>query len=604
MVTFSRKRPRNVNALQAAAFLYGDWGTSKAYVIGLAFAIAGYSSFWLILAVSILIAFVGFNYITICKSSPFGGGVYASARKKSETLSLISAFFLIGDYLITAALSALSSFHYLTVIHPFYWAIAAILMLGLVNFFGPKHSGNLALVIGLCTFIVVILLTVVALPFLPNAIHNLQLPKSSFVRNWIDFTGVIVALSGIESIANITGVMKLDRGSTYEHPSIHQTSKKAILMTMAEVCFFTTIFGLLINAIPNLEIINHKVYGPGTSTDIRDDMLRYMANFFVSQYEITPFLSIIFSSTVSIVFAFLLLSAVNTAIVALISLLFVISRDGELPLFFQKVNRFGVPVYALLATVIAPIGVLIFVHDIAALADLYAIGFVGAIATNLGVNGFDETLPMGKKERSFMLTAFVIMVAIEITLFITKPHARHFALTLLCIGLILRALVVERRTQQWATKKVNLKHASLFTGDTTLSLHEGALLCAIRTIGKTLYFALEEAKRYQQPLYILFVREQNIITEVDKHRTWLEDPQACEIFDYAKESSHEISLKFLYAVSDSPADTIAHAAQDLHVSRVIIGRSRQNFMLQVLRGNIVKELSDVLPSEIDLLVIS
>jgi hypothetical protein len=50
MILGKTKRPRNVDAPRAAAILYGDWGTSKAYVIGLAFAIAGYSSFWLILA--------------------------------------------------------------------------------------------------------------------------------------------------------------------------------------------------------------------------------------------------------------------------------------------------------------------------------------------------------------------------------------------------------------------------------------------------------------------------------------------------------------------------------------------------------------------------
>ena len=33
-------RPRNVDWQRAAALLYGDWGTSKAYVIGLAFAAA------------------------------------------------------------------------------------------------------------------------------------------------------------------------------------------------------------------------------------------------------------------------------------------------------------------------------------------------------------------------------------------------------------------------------------------------------------------------------------------------------------------------------------------------------------------------------------
>ena len=59
MIVGKTKRPRNVDAPRAAAILYGDWGTSKAYVIGLAFAVAGYSSFWLILAMCVLMALVG-----------------------------------------------------------------------------------------------------------------------------------------------------------------------------------------------------------------------------------------------------------------------------------------------------------------------------------------------------------------------------------------------------------------------------------------------------------------------------------------------------------------------------------------------------------------
>ena len=43
-------RPRNVGWVRAGALLYGDWGTSKAYVIGLAVAAVGFASlptFWL-----------------------------------------------------------------------------------------------------------------------------------------------------------------------------------------------------------------------------------------------------------------------------------------------------------------------------------------------------------------------------------------------------------------------------------------------------------------------------------------------------------------------------------------------------------------------------
>ena len=115
MLVGKTTRPRNVDSPCAAAILYGDWGTSKAYVIGLAFAIAGYSSFWLILAMCLLTALVGVNYIAICRHYPDGGGVYASVRHRSEILSIVGAFLLIADYIVTAAISALSAFQYLGV---------------------------------------------------------------------------------------------------------------------------------------------------------------------------------------------------------------------------------------------------------------------------------------------------------------------------------------------------------------------------------------------------------------------------------------------------------------------------------------------------------
>src|ERR1051325_4379746 len=130
-IVSSTKRPRNVDWPRAAAMLYGDWGTSKAYVVGLAFAVAGYSSFWLIAAMALLTALVGVNYMIICRHYPDGGGVYASVRHRSEIISIVGAFLLIADYLVTAAISALSAFQYLNsmlgVPHPELFAAAAII---------------------------------------------------------------------------------------------------------------------------------------------------------------------------------------------------------------------------------------------------------------------------------------------------------------------------------------------------------------------------------------------------------------------------------------------------------------------------------------------
>src|SRR5712664_1625457 len=158
MIASNTKRPRNVDAPRAAAILYGDWGTSKAYVIGLAFAVAGYSSFWLIAAMCLLTALVGVNYMAICKHYPDGGGVYASVRHRSEIVSIVGAFLLIADYIVTAAISALSAFAYLGVPHPEKFAAAAILVIGLLNLLGPKNTGGLAFLISVPTALVVVIL--------------------------------------------------------------------------------------------------------------------------------------------------------------------------------------------------------------------------------------------------------------------------------------------------------------------------------------------------------------------------------------------------------------------------------------------------------------
>src|SRR6478736_9990008 len=106
------ERPRNVNWFQAAALLFGDWGTSRLYVLGLAFLVAGRTSFYLICAMSVLILAVGWAYTQICRIYPDGGGVYTAARHRSALLGVVGALLLFADYTITASLSALDAFHY------------------------------------------------------------------------------------------------------------------------------------------------------------------------------------------------------------------------------------------------------------------------------------------------------------------------------------------------------------------------------------------------------------------------------------------------------------------------------------------------------------
>src|ERR1700758_4366172 len=143
-------RPRNLDWKRAAALLYGDWGTSKAYVIGLAFVAAGFSSLPIILAVCALTGLVGINYIVICRHFPDGGGVYSAAREQSRLLAVVGALLLVADLTVTAALSGWSGLSYITAgadnipwikflkDHIVIATIVVLVVMGWVNSFGPK----------------------------------------------------------------------------------------------------------------------------------------------------------------------------------------------------------------------------------------------------------------------------------------------------------------------------------------------------------------------------------------------------------------------------------------------------------------------------------
>jgi amino acid transporter/nucleotide-binding universal stress UspA family protein len=607
-------RPRNVDAPRAAAILYGDWGTSKAYVIGLAFAVAGYSSFWLIAAMCLLTGLVGLNYIVICKHYPDGGGVYASVRHRSEVVSIVGAFLLIADYIVTAAISALSAFLYFGTPHPEIFAALSIAAIGALNLLGPKHTGGLAVIVSLLTAVVVLTLGAFTLPHLGHALHNLRPLTGGLGKNWSGFVSIVLALSGVEAIANATGVMKLDPGSSQDKPSVTRTSTPAILWVALEVCLFTAVLGLGMLALNGLHTVPGDSSGPDVNAPdaqgVRDYMLRYMGQKFVG-LALGPWWGTAFGTVVAGVFGLLLLSAVNTAIGDLVTIQFLMSRDGEMPPVFKQLNRFGVPALAAIVATIIPVGLVVAVSDMSGLADLYAVGVVGAIATNLGATSTDRKMSLGRWERGLMFCTFLIMAGIEISLLIDKPNARYFALTILACGLVMRELAKERaarrklRQESGAASDVAPPPANAARSLATTSEDSTGdpMLCAVRGLGRTIDFALKEAEEIHRPLYLLFVREQTVITSEDRRRKWMDDPEAGDVFRYAKERADgKATMLPCYAVSDSTAGTIVDVAATVGASRLILGAPNRSALTSLLRGNIVREVSDLLPEDIELLV--
>ena len=474
-------RPRNVDWKRAAALLYGDWGTSKAYVIGLAFLAAGFSSLPIILAVCAVTGLVGINYIVICRHFPDGGGVYSAARSQGRLLAVVGALLLLADLTVTAALSGWSGLSYITsgaeqVVwikvlrdHIGLTTVAMLLFIGWLNYFGPKHSGSLAVLLAVPTALVVVVLIGISVPHLTTAF--LQPPHQHFGTLWVQFVGVILALSGAESIANLTGVMKLDPGSTMDHPKVSRTSLKAILPVAIEVVGGTALLGWAMLSLPSiLPQTLHLTTGAqmGDAMGARnEDMLRFMGEQFGAA-TVSPWFGVLFGWIVGIVFFFLLASAANTAIVAMIGLLFMMARDGEMPRQFTRLNKHGVPIYPLLIAVGIPSLVLLTATGFTALAGLYAIGVVGAIAVNVGSCSYNKHAGFTWYDRVLFGVTFLILFLVELTLAHSKPDALFFVTCVLLGGLALRAYTLKR--QGLTTLTVTREVADIVSPETIAAL--------------------------------------------------------------------------------------------------------------------------------------
>ena len=617
-------RPRNVDWKRAAALLYGDWGTSKAYVIGLAFLAAGFSSLPIILAVCVLTGLVGINYAVICRYFPDGGGVYSAARSQGRLLAVVGALLLIADLTVTAALSGWSGLTYVIAgTEDIFWlkflkdhiafaTIGVLLVLGFINWFGPKHSGSLAVALALPTVIVVVALTAISIPYLTT--HFLEPRHESLSMLWVQFVGVILALSGVEAIANLTGVMKLDPGSTPERPSVARESLKAITPVAIEVVCATAVLGWAMLSLP---AVLERTLGLSTKSEVaaillkrHEDMLRFMGEQFAAA-SFGVWIGQAFGWVVGIVFLLLLLSAANTAIVAMIGLLYLTARDGEMPPHFKRLNRHGVPLYPLLIAVGLPVIVLMTATNFQSLAGLYAIGVVGAITVNLGSCTFNRAIGFTWYDRVLFGITFTILFCVEITLARTKPDALFFVVCVLGIGLALRAWTQKRAgfTTLTVTHRVAAMVSPNLAATMQPRMEEGQkIMVAARGITPVLSFALDEAQLRKATLCVLYVKEIAVYyaggPTVRGRARWQDDPEAQAIMSLMLKlgAERDICVLPVYAVSEDAAATILDLSATMGVDFLMIGATQRHALANLLRGSVATNVAQQLPDSIQLVI--
>jgi amino acid transporter len=611
----SSERPRNVNWFLAGSLLFGDWGTSRLYVLGLAFLVAGRSSFWLIAMMSLLILAVGWAYTHICRIYPDGGGVYTAAKQRSRLLAVIGALLLFADYTVTASLSAVDAFHYFGLVKheaatvaqqdpgadvifpddekkkleephdklfhwrsPGLWAIISIVTIGAFNLMGPKHTAGFAIFAAAGMVVITVLVVALSVPHVPWG--HLDLGKPPWQHRpldfWRAFVYVVLALSGVEAIANLTGVM---------HKPVYHTARKSIWMVAGEVAAFNLLLAvIMVSLSPN----RYAHVG---------DMMAYIAQGPNSE---RPWLG----WPVRIVGGLLLLSATNTAVNGLMSIVYVMSRDFELPPVFQKLNGFGAPWVAAIVAASAPAIVLLFAHDLETLASLYAIGVVGAVAINCALCSFHPRLRKLYRKLS-MATLATLLIAIWITLALTKLHALAFVTIVLLVGLSLRQLT---RFAQARRPKPSLLRQAIMEQLTSDALGRPKLLLATAGSDQMAEPAMVVAKSENAALVVSFVREVALSYKVEAETTLTldTDPAAQVLFTSFLEHGHRHGVPIIpaYDTGHNAPELIAELAAINGVEKVMIGSSRRGAFHHLIKGSFQQKLESLLPPEIPVMVLN
>ena len=564
-------RPRELKWFQAGAMLYGDWGTSKAYVLGIAFALSAHASWFFLGLMSVLTALVGICYTIICRAYPDGGGVYSSVKDRSQNLAVVGALLLVADYVVTASISAFEAFHYFGFHNPTYWAIGSIFVVGAINWIGPTKGGSVAVVIGLAASVVAGVLFISTLPSLPHV--ELSWPRGGWPANWSVFVGIVLALSGVEAVANMTGIMV---------QPVAKTSRRAIWPVLLEVSVLTFLLGIAMNAIPGLT--NHT-----------EDMLRALGDHYIGPW---------YGQVVSVVFGLLLISATNTAVSGLVGIQFALARDRELPAVFARLNRFGMPALGLIIAVVVPALVLIVERDLLRLASLYAIGVVGAITLNLGATATNFEIPIKRWERALLFIGSAILLFVEVTIAFEKHNALFFALTILGTGLALRAAAKTVRPVPISEEVLSMNVLTVSEAREIAPLYKSSSMVALKSVNP---FLLEEAAlrvkaREENSIYLTYVEESPPSRDLP-----IEIEPSAKSLEILSQAQKEMEAKGITAVpiwrmGSDPGKLIADAARALGVHTVMIGATKRSALTNLLRGDVFRTLARNLPKDCHLVI--
>ena len=419
-------RGGNLGAFLCWAVVFADIGTSIYYVPGILYGPFRSRAALFVLMTLFVFILLCVKYAEVTWRYPEGGGVVnVSSQALHPFAGLLGGLFILVDYYLTAALSALSGVLYLAVVMPglipwaMYATVGALIALGVLNLLGIKESARTTAIFvcfaGAGQLAVVI---ATALYLGPSGImHSFSAvtrgPALTPILLLTGYGAAFLAFSGLESIAQLAPAMREPRRT------VAYRAMGAVVLTMAITSPLLTLWSttlLTANADPNqfISLLGAHVAG------------RLLGDY------------------VAVSGALLLVFASNTAIIGAYHVFIALTRMGFLPRVLEHRNRWRLtPHWAVIAATALPIVIIVASRaQVNLLGDLYAFGLLGTFVltcVSLDLVRWREYKRWNARTIAFfavgVLTTLLVVVAWLVNL-VAKPLATEFGGGLTVIGLI------------------------------------------------------------------------------------------------------------------------------------------------------------------------
>src|SRR6202051_3984558 len=339
------------------AVVFADIGTSIYYVPGILYGTVGKLAGFFVMLTMIVFILLTFKYVEVTYRFPQGGGVVTvAARALNPWFGALGGMFILVDYFLTAAISCLSGMLYLSVVLPeigpqsvflglsitLWITLVILVLLGILNWVGVSESAKVSMVGAVIAFFsdIAILVTVFThisfpqfLALFPRMFSGKALTPVTLL---VGFAGSFLAFSGLESISQLSPVMKLPR---------RRVGKLALFLVILTVGLTSPLLTIL-----STLLLPKEAADPVLSSQIISLLGGHWGGVFL-QIE------------VAISASALLVFASNTAIIGSYHVFLALARMEFFPRFILKRNTLrGTPHYSIAIATIIPILVLLAVH--------------------------------------------------------------------------------------------------------------------------------------------------------------------------------------------------------------------------------------------------